>query len=137
MTWTAILESASNADKVWEYTLVYTNGSEKFRKYYRADNISDALIESVARSEIARLTAVADAGKLAYQPGASISLVVAPQPDPTPEQLAQAKFLSDFRQLQALLRAANAGFIDVGDKRITDLQTSTKAAWLDSYVGSI
>lgn len=135
--WTATLASVSNADKVWEYTIVYTNGNEKFLKYYRADNISDALIESVARSEIARLTAVADARKLSYQQGASISLVVTPPTDPTPEQQAQAKFLTDYRQLQALQRAASAGFIDIADKRITDLQAATKAAWLDSYVGLV
>lgn len=135
--WTATLESASNADKVWAYTIVYTDGQQKFRREYRGDIISDALIESVARSEIARLTSVADGWKLTYANGATVNTAaVAPKP-PSDAEIAQAKFLADYRQLQALLRAVDGGFIDIADKRITDLLASTKAAWLDSYVGLV
>lgn len=138
---TARLVEKSNATGRRTFTLVYEdNGKAISKSAYVVDKLTDDVIKEAARKEIISLTAEnskEDTSTIQVGDVIDLSPVVAPVPDPTPEQLAQSKFLTDYRQLQALLRAASAGFIDIGDKRITDLQTATKAAWLDSYVGSI
>lgn len=131
----------SNATGRWAFTIGYEESGKTIAKCsYVADKFTNDVIKDAVRKEIISLTAEnskEDTSTIQVGDVIDLSPVVVVIPDPTPEQAAQAKFLSDYRQLQSLLRAANAGFIDIADKRITDLQASTKAAWLDSYVGLI
>lgn len=137
MSWQAILESASNADKVWDWTLGFTNGQEKFQRAFRTNSLTNAIVDAAILAEFTRLASVADTSKLTYQVGeAIVPVTVSPKP-PTDVEIARAKFFADYRQLQAMLRAVDGGFIDAADKRIADLQTSTKSAWLDSYLGLV
>lgn len=135
--WAAILESASNADKVWAYTIVYTDGQQKFRREYRGDVISDALIESVARSEIARLTSVADGGKLSYASGAMVNTAAVPPKPPTDSELARAKFLADDAELTVWERAVSRGYERPDEPRILELQTLTKQEYRRDYWGLV
>lgn len=137
MTWQTILESASNADKVWAYTLVYTDGQQKFRREYRGDSMSDALLESVARSEIARLTSVADSGKLTYANGATVNTAdVTPKP-PTDAEIARSKFFADYSEWLRWQDAVRAGLENPSAPRIVELQGLMIAGWKREYWGLV
>lgn len=138
---TARLVEKSNATGRRSFTLVYEdNGKAISKSSYVVDKLTDDVIKDAARKEIVSLTAEnskEDTSTIQMGDLIDLSPVVVAAPAQTPEQVAQAKFLTDYRQLQSLLRAANAGLIDVGDKRIADLRTAINAAWLDSYVGLV
>lgn len=136
MTWTATLLSYDIQPNGCTLSIVYSDGvSQKFRKDYSLPVLSDAIIQQTVANEIANMgNATASASAVSLAIGSQITQPAVVPVVPTPAQMAQTQFLSDWRALGELLRASSAGVISASDPRIAALQKTIQGEWLDSYL---
>lgn len=137
MAWTATLKGYQQGVDSWSVTVVYDNGAGTVvTNTYPTKALNDTILQNIAIAEVAGFSATADTTKLTITPGSQIPLTVTP-PTPTPAQVAQAQFLSDYTQWIQFQHAITLGTVQPSDTRVTNLTAKIKGEWLDSYLSFI
>ena len=141
MTWTATLKRADKRKTLVVVEIEYQDSTDGdvFVQRYNLQHASKKGIRDLARSEVTRLAALKTAD-LDLPIGTSIDIdpdVVVPPPAPSAEEVARRLWFRDWDRLQALLRLANAGLLPINDTRITNLQASLQADWVNTYLTEI
>jgi len=133
---TAKLLDAVKRDNRWKITVEYTDGAIVKVESYSFAGVTAQQLKDFIRSKLSNRDSIKDADFSAFV-GKEIDLSQPVTPDPTAEEIAKAAWFDDFRKLERLLRLVNAGLIQSDDSRITALQTSLIAGWLNSYLGDL
>ena len=122
------------------FTIIYEDNSipQVIEITYKRNNLDDAQLEALCRSEIARFIDTNN-DPLTYSESDSVdvSTPVIPPPDPpTPEQLARRKWFDDWEELKQLQLLKEKG-IFVNDTRISVLETRLTNDFLDEYLSGV
>ena len=144
MAYTATLTALTRVRDQWRFSILYadSDSGDSVEKHYRYAAITKRQMRDLARGEAAALLNNASTD-IDIPIGATIDVTpdpVTPPPDPTPEELAKAAWLSDFRQLQRMLTAVEAvpGLLTAqAQTSIDNLRSSLEADWDNSYLGDI
>jgi hypothetical protein len=142
MTFTAKLLDAVKHDTDWKITVEFTDGADVKVSSFRFSGSTTEQLKGFIRREVLSREIVKTVDFSQYI-GQVLDLtpVIPPPPDPPPpltaEEIAKKAWFSDWRKLGRLLELADRGLIDSADIRITDLQASLTADWLNVYLGDI
>jgi hypothetical protein len=71
--WTAKLASVTEAKQFWTYVIVFSDGTDAFKKSFNTTTLDNRTVQNAARNEIDKLESVAlSVGKLSYREGDDI-----------------------------------------------------------------
>ena len=122
-------------------TIVYSDGvSQKYSRSYTGSGFTDAQLEQIAQNEIASFASVSSApGKSIYSVGSQINLVppVVKPVVPSPEQVAQLQFSTDYQLLLSMQRGIAAGLKTAQDADYTAQLKLVQGEYLPAYVGML
>ena len=141
MAITATLSSRAAENGVDALTIVYSDGAAlKYAKSHISNGFTDAQIEAIAQAEVAGITSASTApGKSIYSQGSQINLVppVVKPVVPSPEQVAQLQFSTDYQLLLSMQRGIAAGLKTAQDADYTAQLKLVQGEYLPAYVGML
>lgn len=139
MAFAAELLDAVKRDGGWKITVKFTDGADVRTESYRFTGNTPQQLKNFVRQQAIKIDEVKTTDFSTFV-GKTLNLEVTPPaepPAPTAAEVAEASWLSDWNRLNKLVLLANNGLLPLTDERITNLQASLKAGWLNSYLGNI
>lgn len=140
MSFTAKLLKIEKRGSEWKLVIRFTDGTDVRIESYRFNGTTIKQLKNFVRSKANELAAIKTIDFSQYA-GKELDLTpepVTPTPDPTPEEIAKAKWFKDWRKLNTLIQLRNNGVDKPSDiQLIIDLQISVLAGRKNSYLGNI
>lgn len=140
MSWTATLTGLEKRDDKWVVDVLYTDtvsGKTLSRTYYR-ERITKRQLRDLVRSEVTRFAEI-EVTDIDIQIGTTID--VTPEViTPTPAEIAEAAWFTDWSKLQqmlAVVSAVPALATAQNNTAIANLRASLAAGWKNAYLEKI
>jgi hypothetical protein len=139
MAWTVEVSKEARSDGSRVVHLNYSDGQRTVKESYDVQGEMDADFLAVrAKEKIAWLdkqdqlfTAISEG------PITPKDKEIPVEPEPTPAEVAKAKFMADYVLLKKMKNAVTMGLMNVADKAYTDQETLVKSEFLIGYLDFI
>jgi hypothetical protein len=139
MAWTVEVSKEARADGSRVVHLNYSDGQRTVKESYDVQGEMDADFLAVRAKEKIQWLENQDQLFTAIFEGPIIpkDKEIPVEPEPTPEEIAKAKFIADYVLLKKMKNAVAMGLMNVADKAYTDQEALVKSEFLIGYLDFI
>jgi hypothetical protein len=139
MSWTVEVTKEARADGGRVVYLNYSDGTRTVKESYDVQGEMDSDFLAVkAKAKIEWLEKQDQLfTSISEGPITPKAKEVPVEPDPTPEEIAKKKFMSDYWLLKKMKTAISMGFMEAEDKKYTDQEALVKSEFLIEYLDAI